>query len=545
MTMTTISYQGAVYGCREGETVLEALMRQGVNLPFSCRSGICQTCLQRCTRGKVPERAQTGLRDRLRAGGYFMPCRCIPTADMIIEPPRADDLYAPAIVQAKDQVAPPVMRVLLEPGVPFSYHPGQFVNLRRYDGLARSYSLAGLPDDYFLELHVQRKQNGAMSNWIFDTLKAGDEIELQGPQGECFYRDDDPEQPMLLIGTGTGLAPLVGIARAALAAGHRGEIYLYHGTHAASGLYLRDAIEALAARHANLLYRPCVSGVEPPGAFLAGRAHAIALRSHFHLDGWRVYLCGLPQMVHEVHAAVLARGALPEHIHADPFELKDLRHEPRPLIRSVPVPSRAPRPAATTPTGTVADADMWSALRGGELLHEILADFYTRVYADPRLSPYFARVTKQRLIEKQFLFLRQHFTGEKVYFGDRPRNAHHWMVISNELFDHREALMRDCLRRRGLADHLIERFLAFEESFRADIVKSEPWKKIVAGVELPVDGFGEIELASGSLCDGCGAEVAAGVSVRYHLRLGTLYCPACMDGSSPRAAIGGDRGRRP
>ncbi len=542
--MTTISYQGKIYGCRDDETVLDALTRQGVNLPFSCRSGICQTCLQRCTRGEVPERAQLGLRNRLRASGYFMPCRCVPTSDITVEPPRADDLYTPAIVHAKERVAPHVMRVLLEPAAPLVHHPGQFVNVRRSDGLARSYSLAGLPDDYFLELHVQRKRNGAMSNWIFDTLKAGDEIELQGPQGECFYRGDDPEQPMLLIGTGTGLAPLVGIVRAALAAGHRGEIYLYHGTHAASGLYLREAIEALAARHANLLYRPCVSGDAPSNAFLPGRAHAIALRCHLHLEGWRVYLCGLPQMVHETHEAVLARGALPEHVHADPFELKNLRREPRQIIRSVPVPSRTPRPVSSTQTGTVADVEMWDALRGGELLHDILADFYTRVYADSRLSPYFAGVTKQRLIEKQFLFLRQRFTGEKVYFGDRPRNAHHWMVVSNDLFDHREAIMRHCLRRHGLAEHLIERFLAFEESFRADIVKSEPWKKIVAGVELPVDGFGEIELASGSLCDGCGGEVAAGVSVRYHLRLGTIYCPACMGrAGAPQAPMGRDRGR--
>lgn len=526
--MTTISYQGQTYDCRDGETVLEALTRQGVNLPFSCRNGICQVCLHRCRAGEVPPRAQAGLRARLRASGYFMPCRCLPISDMTIEPPRPDDLSVPAVVHAKEHVAPHVVRLLLEPATPFSYRPGQFVNLRRPDGLARSYSLAGLPDDYVLELHVQRKQNGAMSNWIFDTLKVGDELEIQGPQGECFYRCDDPDAPLLLIGTGTGLAPLIGIVREALAAGHRGEIRLYHGTHAASGLYLRGAIEAMAARHVNLHYRPCVSGDEPPGAFLSGRAHSIALRTHRDLTGFRVFLCGLPQMVQAAHEAALAQGARPEHVHVDPFEMKDLRREPRTSAPAAPRPPRAPGPGASPRPGAGTDAEMWSALREGELLHEILADFYTRVYADPRLSPYFAGVTKQRLVEKQFLFLRQHFTGEKVYFGDRPRNAHHWMVISHELFDYRESLMRESLRRHGLADHLIERFLAFEDSFRADIVKSEPRKKVVDGVELPVDGFGEIELATGSLCDSCGAEVAAGVLVRYHLRIGSVYCPACM-----------------
>jgi hypothetical protein len=79
--------------------------------------------------------------------------------------------------------------------------------------------------------------------------------------------------------------------------------------------------------------------------------------------------------------------------------------------------------------------------------------------------------------------MRQLFTGEKIFFGDRPRNAHHWMVISDELFDHREALMASVLRQHGLAAHLIERWQAIENSFRSDIVKTKPWVKVMAGVE--------------------------------------------------------------
>jgi ferredoxin/truncated hemoglobin YjbI len=174
------------------------------------------------------------------------------------------------------------------------------------------------------------------------------------------------------------------------------------------------------------------------------------------------------------------------------------------------------------------DPEMWQALQEGALLSRILEDFYGGVYEDERLAPFFEGVTKQRAIEKQFLFLRQLITGEKVYFGDRPRNAHHWMVISNELFDYREQLMLDCLRRHGLAEPLVQRWRAMEEQFRADIVKEEPWKRKMGDVELPVDGYEETVLDVGSLCDGCGAEIDAGVEVRYHLRLGSIYCPTCM-----------------
>jgi ferredoxin/truncated hemoglobin YjbI len=176
------------------------------------------------------------------------------------------------------------------------------------------------------------------------------------------------------------------------------------------------------------------------------------------------------------------------------------------------------------------DPEMWLALEEGRLLTAILDDFYSRVYEDDRLSPFFEGVTKQRAVEKQYLFLKQKFTGEKVYFGDRPKNAHHWMVISDELFDYREGLMVDTLRRHGLPEHLIERWRNLEESFRGDIVKDKPWKRKMGDVELPVEGYDEIELEVGSVCDGCSEEIDAGETVRYHLRLGQIYCPSCMQG---------------
>ncbi len=540
--ITRLIYQGAPYECRTGETVLDALMRQGVNLPFSCRNGICQVCVQRCIYGAIPARAQSGLRESLRTSGYFMPCRCHPDVDMVIEPSRPEDITLPAVVQAKEQLSPNMVRLLLEPGSGFSYRPGQFVNLRRPDGLTRSYSLASLPGDYLLELHVQRKRNGLMSGWLIDELKIGDTVEIQGPQGANHYHPGSENQNLLLIGAGTGLAPLLGIAREALASGHSGRIEFYHGSRTADGLYRHAQLVTMAAQHQNFHYRPCVSRGGRHGDYLHGRVHLMAMGTPRDLRGWRVHLSGLPQMVYAASEMARVAGVLPEHIHADPFEMKDLRGKSRNQIWSAARPLSVPRSDAHPRPAVPADTEIWAAFHEGELLQVILADFYTRVYDDPELSPFFAGVTKQRLIEKQYLFLRQHFTGEKVYFGDRPRNAHHWMVISDELFDHRESLMRDCLRRHGLAAQLIERFLTFEESFRSDVVKAEPWKKLVGGIELPVDGFGEVTLESGTLCDSCAAEVPVGATVRYHQRTGAIYCPACMgpNGYGSPTPVGGD-----
>jgi len=181
------------------------------------------------------------------------------------------------------------------------------------------------------------------------------------------------------------------------------------------------------------------------------------------------------------------------------------------------------------PRGPLApNPELWAALRDGDGLTEILTDFYGRVYDDPKLAPFFAGATKQRLIEKQYSFLREIFTGERVYFGDRPRNAHHWMVISDELFDYREELMALCLRHYGLSEELIAQWRAAEEAFRSQIVKDAPRGRVVAGVETPVEeGYGAIELAEGSLCDGCGAPMDKGAKVEYHLRTGQTYCHGC------------------
>jgi truncated hemoglobin YjbI len=172
--------------------------------------------------------------------------------------------------------------------------------------------------------------------------------------------------------------------------------------------------------------------------------------------------------------------------------------------------------------------EMWEALKRGPGLTEILTNFYTHVYADERLAHFFEGTTIDRAIQKQYSYLTQIFTGERVYFGERPRNAHHWMVISDELFDYREELMERCLREYGLPEHLVKAWRKVEEVFRKQIVKSEPVPKKIRGVALPLEGYGAIDLSVGCLCDECSGQMNPGLRVRYHLRTGRTFCPECF-----------------
>jgi len=327
--VANLRYGGAEVECAEGETVLAAFERAGVDLAFSCRNGICLTCMLRAREGRVPGAAQAGIKPALAAQGHFLPCVCTPSGDLVLEAPEDALTFGRAVVTEVERLAPTICRVRLAPATALDYRAGQFINLRRGDGLARSYSLASVPRlDADLELHVKRLPGGRMSNWIFDQLGAGETLELQGPNGACFHLAGEPQRPLLLIGNGSGLAPLLGIARDALSDGHRGPIRFYHGSRHAAGLYLQEELRRLEAACGNFRYVPCLSG-EAHDQARSGRAEEVALADHPDLAGWRVYLCGYPPMVAAARKRAYLSGAALADIHGDPFELQELRRRPR------------------------------------------------------------------------------------------------------------------------------------------------------------------------------------------------------------------------
>lgn len=205
---------------------------------------------------------------------------------------------AKARVHGIDVLNSDIVRVRLCWPVALDYRPGQYINLFLDATLLRSYSLASVPgSDADLHLHVRRLPQGRVSGWVHDELRAGNDLDISTAMGACFYVPGNDEQGLLLIGTGCGLAPLYGILRDALQRGHRGPIRLYHGSRSAQELYLVDELRELAARHANFVYTPCVSGTDVPPGFTPGRATRAALADTPKLTDWRAYLCGHPDMV--------------------------------------------------------------------------------------------------------------------------------------------------------------------------------------------------------------------------------------------------------
>lgn len=317
--MPKITYGGQSFECGD-HSVLGCLTAHGVHVPHSCGSGVCHTCMMQAVKGKAPPRAQDGLKPTLVAQEYFLACVCHPQEDMEIVLPQGAAARIEAEISAIDYLNDDILGIRLKPGRSFDYKAGQFISIFKDEDTSRCYSLASVPSlDDELFLNVRKIPGGVVSGWISADLKAGDTISISEATGDCFYVPGKADQDILLIGTGSGLAPLYGIVRDALLKGHSGRIRLYHGNYNPSGFYLVEELRKIERNHPNFSYVPCVSEADGYDGYEQGMVLDVALRDNPDLAGWRVFLCGNPNMVTAAKREAYLSGAAIRDIYADPF----------------------------------------------------------------------------------------------------------------------------------------------------------------------------------------------------------------------------------
>lgn len=322
MSLHKISLDNQEILCQEGESVLDALLREHIDIPYACKEGACQSCMIRSLNGAPPAKAQQGLKDVLQHQNYFLACLCYPHQDMHVSLNSPAASFNQATVIDKQLLNPETLLLSLHLQEPMDFYAGQFVNLKREDGLMRSYSIANNRiHAHKLTFHIRRLTGGRFSVWAHQELNIGDSIAVSDPQGLCYYLPNKPEQNMLLIGTGSGLAPLAGIISEALHHGHHGQIHLYHGSREVDGLYWTAEMQQLADQYPNFHYTACVSSGDTPEGFAKGRANEVAMSDIPKLNDWRVYLCGHPDMVKQSKRQAYLNGAGLQDIHADAFHV--------------------------------------------------------------------------------------------------------------------------------------------------------------------------------------------------------------------------------
>ncbi|MGG5258249.1 NADH:ubiquinone reductase (Na(+)-transporting) subunit F [Phycicoccus avicenniae] len=339
----TVEPLGREVECREDQSILEACLRSGVWLPHSCTHGTCATCKADVLEGEVDHGAASSfaLMDYERDEGKLLPCTARPRSDVVIEVdidvdesvevfPVQD--YTATVIELTE-VARETVRLVVELDREIGFNAGQYLKFQvpTRDGLPavdRTWSIASPPtEDRRLEFHIRRVPGGrGTDGWVFGGLAVGDTVSVSGPYGRFVLRTGD-DRHAVLVGGGTGLAPLKSMIRHAVENGASdAHLTLYQGARTREWLYDVDYFCSLATRFPDrFTYRPCLSEETPEDCgksadgFGFGLVTDVIAADHETLSGCAGYLCGPPPMVEAALKTLMSKRLFPRDIHREDF----------------------------------------------------------------------------------------------------------------------------------------------------------------------------------------------------------------------------------
>lgn len=193
----------------------------------------------------------------------------------------------------------------------FSFDPGQYAFLQFGEHDVRPYSIASSPEMDTIQFHVKDMGHGL--SHALSQLSDGTEVLIDYPHGSATYQKND--RPILAIGGGLGLAPLIPIIRAALQNNPDHHIHLYHGAEEKDDLYLHAPLTQLADHYDNFAYT-AVTEI-PSNIGETGIVGQVATRSSGDLSGFDAYISGAPAMVVHTAEHLEEKGLKREHIFTD------------------------------------------------------------------------------------------------------------------------------------------------------------------------------------------------------------------------------------
>ena len=314
-------------------TILEAALKEGIPYPHGCRSGQCGSCKTQLFKGEVNHAPyfEEALSNSERDEGFILACRAKPQSDLEIAWVGEIDPAAcfpvrrlETVVHSLDRPAPDVTSLQLEvKGKPLTFAPGQYARIRFGKLPARSYSMANHPDDRILEFHIRHVPDGVVSIYAAQELAVGDSVNIEGPFGSSYLRENHPG-PIVAIGGGTGLAPALSIVRTALTRMSKRPIHLYFGVQDELNVYAEDELRQLEKVNTNLNVHIVLSEPSSSTARRVGFVHQaleqdLASANGGNLIGSKVYAAGPPPMVEAVKSLAQQYGLTPDDVHIDSF----------------------------------------------------------------------------------------------------------------------------------------------------------------------------------------------------------------------------------
>jgi CDP-4-dehydro-6-deoxyglucose reductase len=331
MQKVTIKNSGNTFKVRPSQTVLQAAIEAGINLPYGCRNGACGACKAKLLQGKVIHDDYQGsaMSDAELIAGNALLCCARPMEDLTIECRELGGLAGikprilPARVAKKEQLTHDVIGLHLQ--LPASerlqFKAGQYIEFILKDGKRRAFSIANAPhDNDFLQLHIRVIAGGVFSEYVEKELQEKAILRLEAPFGSFFLREDSPK-PIILVAGGTGFSPVKGIIEHILHNNIKRDILLYRGARELRDLYMHDLCEKWAALMPNITYIPVLSEAADSDSWQgrAGLVHQAVLDDISDLSAYQAYVCGAPGMCEVAHQSFLQQGLDAEEFFSDAF----------------------------------------------------------------------------------------------------------------------------------------------------------------------------------------------------------------------------------
>ncbi len=313
---------------RQGETILEAALRQGLNLPYVCRDGACGICKGKILKGTVDYGVyQKGVLTNIeKEEGKALFCCAKPLSDLEIESHDVGRFPIKTMrfrVQKMGRAAPDVMLLELrsERNEQMNFIAGQYIAVLLEDGTKRSYSIANAPHETdHLQLHIRLVKGGKFTSHVFNGMKEGDELQVEGPLGS-FFLHEESHKPIIFMSGGCGFGSIKSMMEHAFKVGLNRPMTLYWGARTPEDFYLSDLPEKWQREHDNFKFIPVLSEPKPEHHWQGrtGLVHEAILQDYQQLNDYQVYACGSPEMVEAGRAPFIAKGLPEDQYFADKF----------------------------------------------------------------------------------------------------------------------------------------------------------------------------------------------------------------------------------
>ena len=320
----TIEPLGRTIEVNDGQTILDAALREGIYLPHACCHGLCATCKVQITDGEVDhgQASNFALMDYEREEQKCLACCATLQSDVVIEADIDEDpdaLNLPiddfdGVVERIENLTPTIKGVWIRLDKPMQFQAGQYVNLTVGELDARAFSLANSPSTGdLIELNIKQVPGGQITGYVHNDLKVGEHVKVVGPYGRFFTRKS-AQVPLIFMAGGSGLSSPKSMIADLLEEGCCLPITLVYGARTRDELYDHDLFVQWAQQHPNFTYVPALSAVDEADAWdgFRGFVHDAA-KAKFNNDfrGHKAYLCGPPLMI-ESCISTLMQGRLYE-----------------------------------------------------------------------------------------------------------------------------------------------------------------------------------------------------------------------------------------